>query len=278
VSFEFGSGEILGAALHGRGTPLFPPNIWADSLHTVLNALDAALPSAKKAIVTVPDVTSIPFFTTLPPVELTRAGTPVVVGGIPKFLIGPGSGPGGTTLGPGDLLTLNAGKFMAGGFGYAVGDTSYLAGFPVPGNGIPLPDSVVLNAGETATIQAAVQAYNTTIHTEATARDYAVVDLNRLLRDFSTNGFRYSGTTYTTAFVKGGLFSVDGIHPTDLAHAIICDELIDAVNTKWGARIPPLDLAKSMTASSSELRRSRTEGGMPLFPVDEVWVREHWRP
>src|SRR5262249_2647014 len=73
ISFEFGSSETLSAALHGRGTPL-PPATFSALLTGTLNAVDAATPNAKKAIFNVPDVTTFPYFNTLPIVELKASG------------------------------------------------------------------------------------------------------------------------------------------------------------------------------------------------------------
>src|SRR5262249_875157 len=69
ISLECGSSETLPAAWHGRGTPL-PPATFSALLTGTLNAVDAATPNAKKAIFNVPDVTTFPYFNTLPIVEL----------------------------------------------------------------------------------------------------------------------------------------------------------------------------------------------------------------
>lgn len=261
ITFEFGSNEVLGPATRGSGTPLVPSPVWAGLLHLTLDSLDYYNPGAKKVIANVPNVTLLPFFNTIPIVELTRDRQPQVGVGGPKFLIGPSG-----NLVPGDLVTLLAGDSLALGVGYAIGDTSYMSGFAIPGNGRPLPNSMVLSAAEAASISAAVAAYNGAIASEAAARGYGLLDLNQLYFNIHQNGFTFAGTTYTSEFITGGLFSLDGVHPTDLAHGIIGTALIDLVNTKWGAQIPPLDLSKSATATSS----LRAGGGTSsLVPVTD---------
>jgi hypothetical protein len=155
-------------------------------------------------------------------------------------------------LSPFDHVLLGAADSMAIGCGFPIGTFSYLTG--APGNGRPLLDSQVLSTTEAASIQATVDAYNAAIDTVATIRGAALVDLNALLVQASTTGYSYRGTTYTNAFVTGGLFSLDGVHPTDLADGIICNAMIDAVNAKFGASIGHVNLSDAASGSSSAMR------------------------
>jgi hypothetical protein len=255
MSIEYGSNEVLGAASAGSGTPLIPAALFAPLLTATLDGLQALLPQAKLALLTVPDVTSIPFVTTFPPftVSLTT-GQPV-----------PLIGPGGTPLGPGDHVLLTAGALIAVGDGIPVGGFNYLNP-SAPGNGNPLPDAVVLSASETGNLQTTVDAYNTAIRAEAAARGAALVDLNGLLAQANASGLPFQGHDYTTDFITGGLFSLDGVHPTDLAHGFIANAMIDAVNAAFGASISPVDLSASATATSSRLR---PVAGRRLYPVIE---------
>ena len=43
-----------------------------------------------------------------------------------------------------------------------------------------------------------------------------------------------------TADLFGGIFSLDGIHPTNTGFALIANEFIKALNTSFAAGIPPL--------------------------------------
>lgn len=258
VSFEMGANEVLGPATSGSGTPILNVPTYTGLLHATLDSLQLLMPQAKGALVTVPDVTSIPFFTTFSPIALTPAD-------VPSPLIGP-SGP----LTPGDYVLLTAGDSLAIGTGFAIGTPSYLTG--APGNGRPLPDSLVLLAANAATIRAAVDGYNASIATEAGARGWAVVDLHGLLQQASTTGIEYQGTTYTTKFVTGGLVSLDGIHPTDLAHGLILNTLIGAVNQTYKSRIPLANLSNYATATSSRITLAK--GERPWVEHEGQVVRE----
>lgn len=254
LTFEFGSNELLGPASRGIGAPQIPPALWAPLLTATLDGLQAALPGAKLALFTVPDVTAIPLVTTLPPLVLGPTGRPVA----PLVsLLGPGNFP--LILGQ-DYVLLTAGPLLAAGYGYPVGTTSYVSGLPVPGNGIGLPDSVTLLASEVAALRAASAAYNAAIAAEAATRGAALVDLAGLLRTASTTGFVIQGATYTSAFVTGGLFSLDGVHPTDLAQAVLCNALIAAVNARFGSAIPYANLGEAMTDRADRARPARDEG------------------
>ncbi len=240
VSFEFGANEVLGPATRGSGTPLFSAAQFAGLLHVTLDSLQAGLPSTKLALFTVPDVTTIPFVTTIKPYLVNPAD------GSHIPLIGPGG-----ALTESDFVLLTAAPYLAAGIGVPVA-----AG----GTGNPLPSGVVLLASDASSIRSAVDGYNAAIAAEAAGRGAALVDLHGLLITAATTGLRIGATSYSSAFLTGGLFSLDGIHPTDLGHGIIANAMIDAVNAQFGASVPHVSLSDAATATASRLRPARGEG------------------
>ena len=57
-----------------------------------------------------------------------------------------------------------------------------------------------------------------------------VVDIYSNLNAISKKGYTLpSGQLLTTAFL-GGIFSLDGVHPTNSGHAILANYFIDAIN------------------------------------------------
>jgi len=250
ISFEYGANEVLGPATHGLGSAYmeYGTQGFADTLTQAMNTIHTAVPNAKLALFNVPDVTAIPFFTTFSPFTLdTLLHTPVA-------LLGP-SGPLATT----DLITLSAGPLLAAGHGFPLGSYNYVNP-SAPGLGDSLPDAVVLNATEKGQIQAAVTARNAAIDSVARRPWIAKVDLNGLLTGIAVNGYQLGSTHYTSAYVTGGLFSLDGIHPNDLAHAVIANAMIDAVNLRFGATIPRINPTASTSTTSSS---TRPVGGGP---------------
>jgi lysophospholipase L1-like esterase len=256
LSIEYGSNEVLGAATAGIGTPLVSAQNFDLILSGTLAAIQGASPQTKLALFTVPDVTSIPFVTTFRWFTVDAATFSQ-----PMPLIGP-NGP----LGPDDHVLLTAAGLIAAGNGIPVGGYNYVNPLQ-PGNGNPLPNQVVLDAAEAANLQITVDAYNASIRAKAAAAGAAVVDLNGLLKQANATGLRFQGTTYTPAYIKGGLFSLDGVHPTDLAHGFIANLMIDAVNAHFGAHIPEVNLSASATATASRLAPAARDG--KFYPVIE---------
>ncbi len=110
------------------------------------------------------------------------------------------------------------------------------------GSGIPLSDAVVLTAGEAANIRARVVQYNATIASVAQQHGAALVDANAFLNDVRAHGINIGGVTYGSAFLTGGLFSYDAVHPTAFGYAYIANLFIDAINETFGGNIEPVDL------------------------------------
>jgi hypothetical protein len=111
-----------------------------------------------------------------------------------------------------------------------------------------LPDSdsqgpVVIRAATLATIRAAVVAYNLEIAQEAAASGATLVDIYSLINDLAANGVLVGGQTLTTDFM-GGLFSLDGVHPTNTGYAIIANEFIKTMNSFLRTNIPLADVVK----------------------------------
>jgi GDSL-like lipase/acylhydrolase family protein len=256
--FEFGANELLGPALNGTSVGLTSVVSFADSFGRALDTLQALLPNAKMAVVNLPDVTRLPFFTTVSNRQLDANLQPVVdANGRPKFLLGPNNVPLTAT----DQVLLRAQPLIASGIGYPTGTYSYLSGAPVPGQNIGLPDSMVLSTSEAFAIQDRARRFNSIIDTTATSlakpRDYAIADLAGLLHRAETQGIELRRVLYTTKFVTGGLFSLDGVHPNDLAHALLCNQVIDAVNKRFGSNLQPLDPLEFATTSASAAGAAR---------------------
>ncbi|WP_298395322.1 G-D-S-L family lipolytic protein [Flavobacterium sp.] len=105
------------------------------------------------------------------------------------------------------------------------------------GNGtqFPLADKWVLSKGETAEVKTATDAYNATISSIATAKGLAFVDANAALVQVAGAGISNGGFTVTSAFVTGGGFSLDGVHPSPRGYALIANKFLQAINSKFGS-------------------------------------------
>jgi hypothetical protein len=98
-----------------------------------------------------------------------------------------------------------------------------------------------------------IAAYNEIIKEIAASTSIGakVIDINAIYRDWNANGVTYGGVKLTTAFLTGGMFSYDGVHPTALGYALVAREWIKAINANYGATLPDVDLRPFLTGEGS---------------------------
>jgi lysophospholipase L1-like esterase len=222
VTVWIGNNDVLGAAVRGRavdGVTLTPAPVFRQVYGQIITALKAT--GAQIVAANLPDVTSIPYVRTIPP-----------------FLTDPATGRPVALLGPNGPLPQNAYVTLAA--------TTFLArrdGIPTAlgGTGAPLPDEVILDPAEVAVIQERVTANNQAIREICSAAGVPVLDLHGLLDELATTGRTVGGVTLTSAFLTGGVFSYDGVHPTDLGYAVVANEWIRVINEN-GGDLPPVNL------------------------------------
>ena len=114
---------------------------------------------------------------------------------------------------------------------------------------------VVIRTAELNQIRVDVIAYNIVIATEAVLHHATLVDIYSLVNNLAANGIEVGGQRLTTGFL-GGLFSLDGVHPTNTGYAIIANEFIKTMNSSISAGIPPISVEQ---VSKSD----------PLLPPDK---------
>lgn len=102
----------------------------------------------------------------------------------------------------------------------------------------PIKDKDVLDVEELALIKNSTDSYNTAIKNIAEASGLAFFDANAMMQKLATEGLRINGVNYSSKFVTGGVFSLDGVHPNQRGYAIIANAFIDAINAKYNATIP----------------------------------------
>ncbi|WP_163409279.1 SGNH/GDSL hydrolase family protein [Flavobacterium ajazii] len=109
----------------------------------------------------------------------------------------------------------------------------------------PLPDRYVLLPTEVAEIGVATAAYNATIKAAAESNGLAIVDAESIMADLNKpNGISMNNFTLNATFVTGGMFSLDGVHPTPRGYALIANKFIEAINTKYGSNLKGVDVGK----------------------------------
>lgn len=228
-----GMSDVYLSARAGTDLAMTPVASFESDYRSAIDALRAA--AGKMLAANIPDILTLPFFTTLPPIlvdPVTRE--PILIGGNFVPLLGEfqgGSGP----LPLNALLTLAASAYLAQGIGIPMA-----AG----GTGLPLPDGVVVDPVELGNIRARIGDFNTVIDSISTNRGIPVVDVFAKLNAMAARGVEIRGETYTTDYISGGLFSVDGFHLSALGNWTVAREFIRVINASYGASIkdPPLPI------------------------------------
>ena len=205
-----GPNDTLVAATEADASLLTPSDAFKDAYEEMMDRLAAT--GAEIVVANVPDTTVIPFLT--PAEDLAAAfGIPT---GLLRSILG---------IGPGDFVTPQAFPLIEA--------IVNMEASP------PLPADVVLDAGEVARIRAATKAFNKFIAKQAEEHGAALFDVHGFLNRIDAEGTVVDGITLTTDFL-GGLFSLDGVHPTNIGYALLANEFIEVMNAHFGAAIPPL--------------------------------------
>ncbi len=111
------------------------------------------------------------------------------------------------------------------------------------GSLIPIPDEYSLTLTEIDAIENAITNYNIILKNIATNKGLAFVDVNSFFSKVKS-GFIYNGVTVNAAFVSGGAYSLDGLNLTARGNALLANEFIKAINSKYQSTIPEVDAMK----------------------------------
>ncbi|HOX20561.1 MAG TPA: hypothetical protein PLI70_06520 [Gemmatimonadales bacterium] len=104
-------------------------------------------------------------------------------------------------------------------------------------------DALVVTPTELSGMHQAVAGYNAFISSEAAARGMAYLDINAPLLALVATGAIPPVPDIAPALAGGSVgfgpyFSLDGVHPSTVAHQVIADSLVSTVNQFFGTSIP----------------------------------------
>lgn len=285
-----GNNDILGYATAGGagvdqtgnfdpstygGSDISDPNVVAGAINAALQAMTGN--GADGAIANLPDVTTIPYFTTVPynPVPLDEGTAALLNGAYAAYNGGLAQLQAGGAI-TADELARRTISFSAGSTNAVVlldEDLTDLTGFnpalinmrqatpddlvvltarsfigtladpnnPTSINGVavPLADKWVLTPEEQLSVNTALTAYNANIAALAAQYDVALVDANAFLSVIATSGFPLAdGSSVTATYATGGGFSLDGVHPSPRGYALLANLFVEAINEKYGSNLP----------------------------------------
>lgn len=196
---------------------------------------------AKGVVSLIPDITEMPYFTTIPYNGLNL--TPDKAASLNAIY-----NPIGISFqeGPNGFMIQDP---AAGSFGvrHMVAGELVLLSTPLDsvkcnsmGSVFPFRNEFVLTLDELSMIRARIADYNNAITSIAATYGLALAKPNETVKNLQT-GIVYNGITLSAKFVSGGAYSLDGIHFNPRGNAIISNEFIRALNDKYNAKIPAVN-------------------------------------
>ncbi len=222
-----GNNDALGGIEAGTPAVMTPVATFTTEYQQLMTTLHSKT-KAKLIVANIPDVTEVPYLT--PGVVIlaeVSAGT-----GLPQAAVSALFG-----IQPGDLVN-------------ATGLAEVQAGIAALKQGkapTPLDDAALLDAMEIAQVQSTVDQYNAAIAQQVSAVGGILVDIHTYLKTLQQNGITSNNYSATTTFL-GGLFGLDGIHPSNTGYALIANQYIAAINAGLQTSINPVDVGAVASA------------------------------
>ncbi|MBI4749540.1 MAG: hypothetical protein HY774_13705 [Acidobacteria bacterium] len=156
-------------------------------------------------------------------------------------------------------------------FGVKKKDYVTLPGLPLLARGQKLPPEVVLTKKEVKNIQKRIVEYNAVIKEQSTAAGAILVDVDAEFKKVVKDGYTVAGVGKLTNKYLGGIFSLDGFHPTATGQAVVCNYYIEAINRARGTTIPLVDVS-AIALQDSLVCKAGAAGPveMPTMTLQEI--------
>lgn len=236
------------AMLGGVGDQITPLDQFTAAIGAVLQALTAN--GAKGAVANVPDVLDAAYFHTIPYYALAipdqQTADMLNFAYTPLNQIIKGAGSTDTlhfVAGPNPLVIVD--EALPWGIRQIKSDELVLLSLPQDslkcsgwGSQKPIPSQYILKKSEIESVKAAILDYNGAINQLISGKDIALVDLNSLMKELTTNGLVFDGVQIDGRFILGNFYSLDGLNPTPRGSAVVAHTFISAINEKFGASLP----------------------------------------
>ena len=221
-----GNNDALIGAMVGNLTLMTPLSNFETSYKEILDKLSAT--NSTLITVNIPDVTNIPFFT--PATEVAS------LFGIDLRDLRTRVG-----IGPRDYVRRSAlpiiDDILSGKLAGPLPEMCPSPIYALPVEQVPC----ALTAQDAAIVQARVNAYNDAIRRQSDLHDAVLMDAYGLVQDLSRKGYKLKHARLSTAYL-GGLFSLDGIHPSNTGYAVMANFMIDELNHAFKLRIPEVSV------------------------------------
>ncbi|MCE3280768.1 MAG: hypothetical protein K0S44_2959 [Bacteroidetes bacterium] len=101
-------------------------------------------------------------------------------------------------------------------------------------------DRYVLDSVEVFEIDQAIAGYNNVIVQKAAQYNFALADMYSFFTSVKA-GIKWDGVVFNQTFVSGGFYSLDGYHPNQKGYALIANEFLEAISSKYKSVIPTIN-------------------------------------
>lgn len=224
IVVELGYSDVLEAAVTDNPAKLPDVATFRANMDTLLQRLKGTF--AEMVVLTIPDPTDTAFFTSVNNATSYVGTPPSQLQKIFRLKADDQITPSGMLLIGNIILSNNVDLFTNPLF---------------PGLGPFFPGTVVSGATVTA-VRARVTALNTEIVNAAKAVNANVYDLNALFARVRQSGVTVGNKTLTGGYL-GGFYSLDGYYPGSTAQALIANDILTLLNTKYKKQFPLVNVA-----------------------------------
>lgn len=238
-----GGNDVLGyAATGGAGDTLTSKSYFNSTYTQLIGQLTAN--KQKGVVATVPDVTSLPFFTILTTDSISKIITAVN----PSF-----AGLYISAKSTADVVATYTTRLATANDLFNMSFDITLIGKPtVTTSGIvpyglstaaPIEHKYVLDQNEVLIIKDHTLAYNASIKAIAKAKGLAVFDVYTYLNSLKGQAIIKDGVKLSGTYITGGMFSLDGAHLTPRGNAATANEFLKAINEYYRTNLQPVNVS-----------------------------------
>lgn len=283
ITLWIGNNDVLGYATSGGVSPSAPTSsaIFSVLFNQIIDSI-ASL-GVKTAVANIPEITAIPFFNTVGP--QLAVSFPWSAKNVHNIYyqkhgesVGSGTADSLELLKGTVLLTLKASNYSSD-LGLPSGRFYREFNYPAIPAGVdttkpfglhpqnPIPDALILDEDEIIVAKNATRDFNNIISQAVISKQFVLVDMNaefnKLRAGDFTGGTVIDGINFKTSYITGGLFSLDGVHPTNQGQGFMANIFVKAINSAYNTNIPVINI--STLPGSIILAKKLNKYGLPQF-------------
>jgi lysophospholipase L1-like esterase len=234
VVIWIGANDVLGGAMTGNPNYTVPAAVFAQVYPAIVGSM--AQTGAKMVLANLPDVTLVP--------ALSK-GSALAAMGMPIAKFGMTPQDYATPYSHEHIKLILEGKDSG-----------------------PLGPGEILYAADVPKINAIVEADNQVIAAVAAQFHCPVVDINKYFKKMKKHGYRLPNGQVLTFDYLGGIFGLDGVHPTTTGQAILAKYFTKAINAYYGTNLKAPNVGK---ANLSDPEGFAVPGALPINVPAEAY-------